>query len=374
MKIGVDCRELRSYRTGIGRILLELLRQAKAYQKDFVFILFGNQRTNFLSSPDVFEDYEKVIIKEKWTLWWDQIQLKNAIKRNKVDLFFSPYYKMPLMAKIKTVISVFDVTYLLVKPYSDYLRNRLYIKNFIKIAAKKAKKIITISNHTKNDLRTVLNLPEEKIEVSYPGISPEFRRVEDKKRIESLKKKYGIQKKYILYVGNFMPHKNLKSLIDAYHLLPDGLREEYLLVLCGGELGNLELSARKGKLSGLPSIISVGQVADEDLPSLYSRAELFVFPSLYEGFGFPPLEAMACGCPVASSHSSSLPEVLGDAAHFFNPYKIEEISRAMKLLLENEGLRESFRRKGLERAKLYTSKRMAEEFLSLFKSTLESQE
>lgn len=372
MKIGVDCRELRSYMTGIGRILLEFFRQTKAYEKDSDFILFGNQKTNLFSHPHVFLEYKKVIIKEKWTFWWDQIQLKNAIERNHIDLFFSPYYKIPLLTKTKSILSIFDVTYLLVKPYSDYLRNRLYIRNFIKIVSKKAKKIITISNHTKSDLNKLLNLPEEKIEVLYPGISPEFRIVQDRKRIELLRKKYGIRKKYILYVGNFKPHKNIKSLVEAYHLLPEALKEEYSLVLCGGELKELELSAKIRKLAPFQSIISVGQIPDEDLPSLYSCAELFVFPSLYEGFGFPPLEAMACGCPVASSHASSLPEILGNAALFFNPYQVEEISETVNLMLENKDLRESLRQKGLERAKLFTPARMTEQLMAAFKTAFES--
>ncbi len=372
MKIGVDFRELSSSTTGIGRILVEFFREAKAYEKDFDFILFGNQATNFLSPPHVFESYKKVVIKEKWTFWWDQIQLSNEIKRNHIDLFFSPYYKLPLLTKAKSIISVFDLTYLLVKPYSHHLRNRLYIKNFIKMASRKAKKIITSSHHTKSDLKALLNLPEEKIEVIYPRISPEFRRVQDRKRIDSLSKKYGIHKKYILYVGNFKPHKNVQSLVDAYHHLPDLLKREYSLVLCGGELKSLELKFEREKPGDFQSIISIEQLADEDLPSLYSSAELFVFPSFYEGFGFPPLEAMACGCPVVSSHASSLPEILGNAALFFNPYQVEEISKTAKLILENKGFRESLREKGLERAKFFASARMTEKLISVFKAACES--
>jgi len=371
MKVGIDCRELRPYITGIGRILLEFLREARRKTKHFDFILFGNQFTDFSSFPDVFEDYRKVILREKLTLWWDQIQLKNAIKKNNIDVFFSPYYKIPLLTKTKTILSIFDVTYLLVEPYRSSFGNKFYIKNFIQLASRKAKRIITSSHSTKSDLLENLHLPEEKIEVVYLGVNPKFQAIVEKNERDAVKKKYEIPKKYLLYVGNFLPHKNLKNLVAAYNLLPENIKDEYSLVLGGG---GPKISSRGGEQSGLSdlqSIITSGNILDEDLPALYSGAELFVFPSLYEGFGLPPLEAMACGCPVISSNTSSMPEVLGDAALFFNPNHIGEMSLAIRKILEDEHLRNSFRQKGHERAKLFTSEKMAERMLAIFESVIQ---
>lgn len=361
MKIGIDCRELGAYQTGIGRILIEFLREARRKTKDFEFILFGNEMTDFLSFQDILLDYKKVVIKERWTFWWDQIQLKKALQKNEIDVFFSPYYKIPLLTRAKTVLSIFDLTYLLVEPYAGHLKNTIYVKNFIKLAARKAKKIITSSNSTKEDLSEILHLPQGKINVVHLGISSRFRTIHEKNRIESAKKKYGIPRKYVLYVGNFSPHKNLKRLVRAYHLLTDHLKEEYSLVLGGGE-------AEKLGIRDAGSLICIPYIAEEDLPTLYSGAELFVFPSLYEGFGFPPLEAMACGCPVASSNTSSLPEVLGEAALFFDPCQIEEISSAIRRMIEDEDLRNRLRQKGLERARLFTPEKMTGELLSVFES------
>jgi len=367
MKIGIDCRELRSYVTGIGRILIELLREAKKHSKDFNFILFGNQHTDFLSFKDVFKDYKKVIIKEKSTLWWDQIQLKRAIKKSNIDVFFSPYYKIPLLTKTKTILSIFDVIYLLVEPYKNYFRNRLYARNFIKFASKKAKRIITSSNYTKDDLLKVLNLPKEKIEVIYLGVSPKFRIIYERDKIESVKKKYRIDKRYILYVGNFRPHKNVERLVNAYNLLPEAIKSEHNLVLGGEESRKFIRDNNLIKSSNLQYIVFAGKILDEDLPALYSGADLFVFPSLYEGFGLPPLEAMACGCPVVSSNTSSMPEVLGDSALFFNPYDEEEMSLAIRQMLEDENLRNNFRQKGLARVKLFTPEKMTNEILNVLK-------
>jgi glycosyltransferase involved in cell wall biosynthesis len=374
MKIGIDCRELRNYITGIGRILLEFLGEIKGDSKDFNFILFGNQYTDFLLFQDVFKNYKKVIIKEKFTLWWDQIQLKNAIKKNNIDVFFSPYYKIPLLTKTKTILSIFDVTYLLVEPYNTYFKSKLYLKNFIKLASKKAQKIITCSNYTKNDLLKILNLPKEKIEVAYLGVSSKFKIIHEKDKMELVKKKYGIDNKYILYVGNLKPHKNVKRLVDAYNLLPEIIKREYNLVLAGGQSTRLTKGNEQLGLRDLQSTIFVGHILDEDLPTLYSSAELFAFPSLYEGFGLPPLEAMACGCPVVSSNTSSLPEVLGDAALFFNPYRVEEMSLAMRQMLEDENLRKKYRQKGLDRVELFTSERMTSKILNVFESVLMNSE
>jgi len=361
MKIGIDCRELRTYQTGIGRILVEFLRVARRRSDNYEFILFGNEKTDFLTFQDIFLGTRKVVIKERWTFWWDQIQLKNALHRNGIDVFFSPYYKIPLLTRAKTVLSIFDLTYLLVEPYARYFKNTIYIKNFIKLAARKAKRIITSSNSTKEDLLEILRLPRRKIEVVYLGIGSGFRAIHGKDRIGLAKKKYGIGKKYILYVGNFSPHKNLKRLVLAYRLLADHLKEEYSLVLGGGKTETLGIRDAE-------SLICIPRIDEEDLPALYSGAELFVFPSLYEGFGFPPLEAMACGCPVASSNASSLPEVLGEAALFFDPCQIEEISSAIRRMLEDEDLKNAFRQKGLERARLFTPEKMARELLSVFES------
>jgi glycosyltransferase involved in cell wall biosynthesis len=351
--------------TGIGRYLLNFLSYALSIKPEWEFIIFGNQNTNInLESSNL----RKIFIPEYITLWWDQIQLKNAIKKNNIDVFFSPYYKIPLFTKTKTILSIFDVTYLLVEPYDTYFRSKLYLKNFIKLASKKAKKIITCSNYTKNDLLKILDLPKEKIEVAYLGVSSKFKIIHEKNKMELVKKKYGIDNKYILYVGNLKPHKNVKRLIDAYNLLPETIKREYNLVLAGEQSKSLTKGNKQLGLRDLQFIIFVGHILDEDLPALYGSAELFVFPSLYEGFGLPPLEAMACGCPVVSSNTSSMPEVLGDATLFFNPCHVEEMSLAMRKMLEDENLRNKFRQKGLERAKLFTFEKTAKRILDVFES------
>jgi len=352
MRIGIDGREIRHYLTGLGRVVLDLLRYSENYS-EFEFFLFGNQYTDFSKIPRNVKTY---MIEENITFLWDQIVLNNLIKEHKIDLFFSPYYKVPLMCKIPMIMSVHDITYLIVEPYKKRLKNKFFIKNFIKIASKKVKNIVTCSNYTKNDLINLLKIKEEKIVVVYDSISERFS-PRSEKEICEFKKKYNINKKYILYVGNSNPHKNLSRLITAYNNLPEKIKEEYFLVLAG---------VGKKFLIKDDKILAIPFVSEDDLPALYSGATIFVFPSLYEGFGLPPAEAMACGCPVVSSNVSSMPEVLGDACLYFNPYNVNEIGSTIQMLIENKYLQYELRQKGLNRVKIFTPENMIKNLLNIF--------
>lgn len=361
MKVGIDCREIKGKITGIGRFLLEFLKKAKMY-KEFEFILLGNQYTDFQN--EIFSEYKKIVIPEKITFFWDQFKLKNVLEKNNFDLFFSPYYKVPIFSNIPLINSLFDVIYLMVEPYKSQLKNKFFIKNFIKIVSKKVKKILTCSYSTKRDLIKHLSLPEEKIEVVYLSVDEKFI-PQSSQRILEIKNKYGIKKKYILYVGNFNPHKNVKNLIEAYKILPEKLKQEYILILIGGDSSAVANFIESDKSE---NYIIIENVPDDDLPAFYSAAEVFVFPSLYEGFGLPPLEAMSCGCPVVSSNLSSMPEILQDSCLYFNPYKIEEISQKIINVIEDKNLQTELKIKGIKRSKYFTKEKMTEEIIKVFQN------
>jgi glycosyltransferase involved in cell wall biosynthesis len=368
MRIGIDGRELVKDRiTGIGRFLLNFLYSDLSIKKDWQFVIFLNQHSKFDRDEPHFK---KIVIPEKITFWWDQIQLNQWIARENIDLFFSPYYKVPLLTRSMTVITLFDITYLMISPYKDKLSNRFYIRNFLKHAVRKADKIITSSNYSRTEISSKLNIPEEKISIVPIGVGDNFKPVHDRTVLKQIKEKHGIKNKYILYIGNFSPHKNLKRLIDAYNLLSEKIKKEYHLVLGGGKAEEIETAYNHSDISKLQSVTMLGQPSDEDLPALYSGAELFIFPSLYEGFGLPPLEAMACGCAVASSNTSSMPEVLGNASLFFNPSDAQEISRAIEQMLKDENLRNEFRQKGLARAEHFSSRKMITRLLDVFESVI----
>lgn len=252
-----------------------------------------------------------------------------SLQKIKTDILHVPHYNVPIFYRGTMIVTIHDLIHLI---YPEFLPNKLayiYARVMIGIAIRKSKMIITVSESTKRDiLKYYKNVNPDKIIVFYERISPRFEK-KDSKTIEYLYKKYGIpkDKKIIMYVGNLKPHKNLKRLIEAYSKI-DGLNDTRLL-LVGKAFKNYNLDELEKELNLKDNIIHTGAVTDDELIDFYNLSDLFVFPSLYEGYGLPPLEAMACGTPVIASNTSSMPEVLGDAAHFFNPLSVEEITDAI---------------------------------------------
>lgn len=367
MKILVDCREIQTHITGIARIMLIFFKGVKSFNTDIEFILLGDQHTDF--EKEELKGYKKIMLRNKNTLYFDQIKVLQIINECNVDLFFSPYYKFPVFAKIPVITSMFDVMYLVLNEYKNL--KSFYIKNFVKLTYNRVKKVITSSYCSKNDLIKILKLSEEKIEVVYLSVDDKFQ-PQSTQKINEIKQKYGINKKYILYVGNSKPHKNLNRLIEAYNLLPENIKNEYQLVLAGVSQLQTEISTpilHRGcsyKFRTPNSkLLTLNFIPDEDLPALYSGAELFVFPSLYEGFGLPPLEAMSCGCPVVASNVSSLPEVLGDAALYFDPYDVKDICDKILLALENKQICQDLVSKGFNYVKKFKNEKMIQRLLDI---------
>jgi len=368
MKIGIDAREfVPEQMTGIGRYLWHFLRHATTSKDPHEYVLFCNQKTQI---PHDLPRLKKVIITENITQVWDQVLLPLNIKRENIDVFLTPYFKAPLFLPSKMVLIINDLIPLFF-PEEHGQMGRLYFKFMSATAARRATRIMTISEHSKGDIVNYLGLPADKIMVIHLGVEERFMPTDI--REEEIRIKYSLPQKFILYVGNLAPHKNVRSLTRSYASLPAGLRDNYKLVL--GSLksdkyfSDIDKDIREMELT--QDVFFTGFIKHKDLPSVYSMSSLFAFPSLYEGFGLPPLEAMACGCPVVSSNTSSMPEVLGDAALFFNPNNVEEISQAIRHMLEDENLRNRFRQKGLDRAKLFTTEKMTSRMLDVLEVAYE---
>jgi len=367
MKIGIDAREFLSARmTGIGRYLWHFLKYATTSNYPHEYVLFCNQETHI---PFNLPKLKKVIITEKITLIWDQVLLPLNIAREKIDVLLTPYFKAPFFLPSKMVLIINDLIPLFF-PEEHRLFKRIYFRFMCGMAARRATRIIAISANSRDDIVKFLKLPADKIMVVHLGVEERFRSSDI--RIEEIRRKYTLPQKFILYVGNLSPHKNVQGLIKSYASLPLNLREQYKLVLGGPRsdkyFSYIEKLAREMELTR--DVVFTSFIEEKDLPAVYHMSSLFAFPSLYEGFGLPPLEAMVCGCPVVSSNTSSMPEVLGDAALFFNPYNVEEMSFAIRQMLEDENLRNRFRQKGLERAKLFTFEKMTNRILEVFKSVI----
>ena len=367
MRIGIDGRELKNkVITGTGRPLLNFLKYAPRYRPDWEFIIFTNQH----AAPDFrFPNLKIKVIPEHLTLWWDQVKLPYYIKKEKIDLFFSPYYKGPFLTSSDLIVTIFDLLFLKVPFYIKPARSlyNFYLKNIIVgPITKKAKAVITCSRHSKKDIAEILNMPQDKIKVIPLSADDRFRTV-DTESVNKMKTRYGLKGKYMLYVGVLAPHKNIQGLIEAYSRLSKDLKQEYRLVIAGRK------TSYYPRLLKLTQDLKIGANVtftdffnDADLPALYSGADLFIFPSFYEGFGLPPLEAMACGTPVIASDVTSLPEVIGDAGIMVDPKDIDGLTKAMGRLLTDAGLKNEMRERGLKRAKLFQADEIARKILNTF--------
>jgi len=275
-------------------------------------------------------------------------------------------YLLELIKLEKTVVTCYDlIPWVYEKNHRSLLWRLLYRLSWDGL--RKADRIITISAFSKNEIIKYLGYPEDKIHVIYPAVNHSYYY---EKRDREILKRFNISEdeKIILYVGSEQPRKNLPFLIRAFGKLKRILPEAKLLKIGnplwrGAREENLRLI---GKLNLQNDVIFVGYVDEEELPKWYNAADLFVFPSLYEGFGLPPLEAMACGTPVITSNASSLPEVVGDAGIIVDSFNTDEMVRAMYEVLTNDGLREDMSKRGLKMANMFSWEKAAEETLEVY--------
>jgi len=280
---------------------------------------------------------------------WTHLRLSWEMLTDSPDVLFVPAHVIPLIHPRRSLVTVHDLGY---KYYPDAhpLLDRLYLDISTRWNVKAASLVIADSYATRDDLIRFYRVPPEKIRVIYPGYDADlFRPVRDEKRIQDVKARYGIEGDYFLFVGTIQPRKNIRRLLEAFALFRRSTLARVKLVIAGKK-GWLYHKAVAG---GDGDVLFVGYVARDDLPALISGARLFVFPSLYEGFGFPVLEAMACGTPVLCSNASSLPEVAGNAAILVNPLDVEAMARKMERVWK-EGVPEELIRRGFERARSFS--------------------
>lgn len=365
MRIGVDIRELeRDKLTGIGRYTLNFLDYVSRYDRQNEYVLFGNQKT---SCPVQGQNLFLRVIPQFHKLYWDQVVLARQAGKEKLDIFFSPYYKCPIAAGVKTVITVHDA-YPFFRYEFEPLLKSLLRRQYYKVMFYSADSIITVSQHTKQVMLKVSRLNPDKIKVIYNSVSDEFRVLDKKDCFAKIKALYGIEKEFILYVGNFRPHKNLRRLIQAYNLLAPRLKERYQLAIVAKKDDFFPEFGRLVKEMGLEKNVSfLGLVKEDNLIYFYNAASLYISISLYEGFGLPFIEAMACGLPVIASDITAIPEIVGDAAVLVDPYDVRSVVQAAERLLNEGPLREGLIENGLLRAKMFSVKEQVEKILTVFR-------
>ena len=369
MRIGLDAREIQNgVVTGIGRSLANFIKYFSEHDKEHDLFLYSEKEIDLYSENGI----EQIILGQCPTFIWDQVKLPKALKYHKIDLFYSPYYKLPLFTSIPAVNQILDLMWLGFPPYQRSLGfiRKLYFAIFGKTFAKISLNIITDSEHAKKDIIDFWKINPEKITVIPLGLSDRYVPVNNPRLLENIKSKFGLPEKYILYLGNFKPHKNVESLVKAFRKISVRF-PNYKLVLAGPlDKNGIAIKGMTYEIGIRDQVIFTDTIREKDFPeALLSLAELFVFPTLYEGFGLPPLEAMACGTPVVTSNVTSVPEVVGESGILVDPTDVEEMSRAIIALLENPEKRNLYSQKGLKRAMLFreteTTAKLYEHIISL---------
>jgi glycosyltransferase involved in cell wall biosynthesis len=297
---------------------------------------------------------------------WEQLVQPFVLRQEKTDLLHSLAFVTPLLSPCPSVITIYDLSFLIF-PQSFKYSKRLYLTLLTRPSARKARGIITISESTKRDTVRLLGVSPEKVDVIYCGVDKAFRPL-PKRKVTSFRQKCGLPERIILFVGTIEPRKNVARLVEAYSRLRDGS----VKLVIGGARGWLyeEVFARVEELELTGDVLFPGYISPDELPLWYNAAELFVYPSLYEGFGLPPLEAMACGTPVITSNVSSLPEVVGKAGLIVDPMDSEGLAEAMNQVLGNGTLRQSMRERGLARAGRFSWAKAARETVGVYRRAL----
>ncbi len=376
MKIAIDVRTINKPRSGVGYYVTNLVEQLRVIDQENNYCLISNDNglgAHLTESPN-FNHCHTVISNENHMIGdlWENTYLPRSLKSRGIDVFHGPAFMIPLYKRdLKTVATIHDiVAYIL--PRTIPMKYSLYMKALIGQVVKRADRIISVSESTKRDLVRWLGAPEGKITVVPQGVGKEFHpALPDDNGGELVREKFGIRGDYLLFVGNLEPRKNLIRIMHAFEMARDRAGRDLQLVICGkkGWLYDDILAAYQ-RIRRDSEIILTNYVNEADRLRLYQNARTFLFPTLYEGFGMPVLEAMACGAPVITSNVSSFPEICGDAALLVDPYDVKGIADAILALEESPDLRASLREKGLERAAQYTWRDTAAGTLDVYRSVM----
>src|SRR5436190_8132721 len=348
MRIGIDARKLHDF--GIGTYIRNLLRQLARQDRQSEFVVFCRPEDRE-TLASLGENFRPVVETAPTYSVAEQVRLTIAIKREGVTLYHAPHYVLPPLVRCRSVVTIHDCIHLM---FPQYLPNRLalgYARTSIALAARRATRVLTVSESSKRDILRFVSTESHKITVIYNAYDERFGVEPREEDVVRVRERYQLHDEFVLYAGNVKPHKNLERLIVAFDLVRKRGLDHLKLVLIGDEISRYSALRRAVHQHQLHKYVRfLGYLPEETLAVMYRLAGLFVFPSLYEGFGLPPLEAMASGTPVVTSNVSSLPEVAGDAAILVDPHDPHAIADGMYRLLTDERLRRDLRLKGIARA------------------------
>ncbi len=288
------------------------------------------------------------------------------------DVFHATDHLLPPLKNARSVFTIHDLIFRFFPEYHLPL-NRRYLGLMLPKFMQRADAVIAVSEHTRRDVCKLMNVPFEKIHVIYEGVHPSFRPIADRATLERVRAQYRLPERFILFFSTIEPRKNLVTLLDAYAALRSQNADLAPLVVAGRKGWLYQETLRHIQTLGLDARVHLTDwIAGDDVPALLNLADVFVYPSLYEGFGLPPLEALACGTPVICSNASSLPEVVGDAGILFEPRDTAALTRALARVVSDDALRQKLRAQGPRQAAPFTWERAARETLAVYEAVVKN--
>lgn len=365
-----------SYRAaGINRVLQHLLAELPAVpgnEQYLVYAPYSDANRRLLAAPRVRSRLSRLPMdRPPVRIAWEQTVLPVELLREGADLLHALGFVSPLAWRGKTVVTVYDLSFLRF-PEVYNRANRMYLGTFTPPSLRRADRVITISEDARRDVVELCGVAPERVTPILLAADERFHPAPPAE-VEAFRRRQGLPERFVLYQGTLQPRKNVEALVRAYALLRSQGSDDHILVLAGPRGWQYEPIFELTRQLGLEgSVTFPGFVPDDDLPLWYSSATVFAFPSRYEGFGLPLLEAMACGAPVVSSNASSLPEVVGDAGLLVDPSDVEGLCSALRRVLEDEPLRQALSAAGQARARTFSWRRTASETVQVYREVLGS--
>jgi glycosyltransferase involved in cell wall biosynthesis len=369
--IGIDARPALGQAAGVGRYVRNLVRHLGLLEGDEEFVLFVDRRGESVlpSLPDHITQRVLTLPAIQNYFTWLQLRLPPALWRRPVDLFHFPFYSMPLLGIGPAVVTIHDLTFEL-HPEWFSRRSRLSTRRFARFAARRAAAILTVSEWSKKDLVKIYGLPPERVHVIYPAVG-EWEEGDGAPGGAPVAPRLGVEGPFVLHVGSIHTRRNLPRLLSAMARLRE--RGEDLSIILVGKVEypypDVDALFAEAGMSGVA--VHAGYLPDRDLRALYREARALAYPSLYEGFGLPGVEALALGTPVVASNTSCFPEVLGDAAILVDPLDVEALADGLGRAVRDGAERDDLRRRGLARAARYSWDQTARQTLQVYRAVLE---
>lgn len=376
MKIGIEAQRIfRKKKHGMDMVALELIRNLQSIDSENEYLIFVK--------PDVDDtviketaNFKIVKLKGGFYPLWEQISLPRAAKRAGCQLLHCTSNTAPIFTSLPLVVTLHDIIYM-ESSYFKILKGtgtlyqkfgNLYRKIFVPKIVKKSKKIITVSHFEKNRIGQFFGMANSpKLTAVYNGVSEHFKKITDQAELKRVKEKYNLPDHYFFFLGNTDPKKNTKGTLKAFSDYLKATDSDIKLVMLDYDRDELEkLLIEINDRSLINNILLTGYVTNTDLPAIYSLCEVFLYPSLRESFGIPMLEAMACGVPVITSNTSSMPEIAGDAAMIIDPFKPEQITDALMQITTNKSLKNKLIEKGLQQSAKFSWNAMAKDVLEIY--------